>query len=89
MEREAETRREAEPSAEAQAGGGCGVSHSVATTVSLSQGSQGLVMGVTLGRVLKVVLVPCGRGSGGDKGCEAGKCVLHPGDQPALLVGCL
>ena len=67
--REAELLREAgvaEPSVEAWAGAeGVECLHSVASTVSLSQGSQGLVMGVTLGRVLKVVLVSCGRGPGG------------------------
>lgn len=46
---------------------------------SLSQGSQSLVMGVTLGKILKVILVPCDRGWEGCEGVGVGS-VLHAGD---------
>lgn len=58
---------------------------------SVSQGSQSLVMGVTPGKILKVVLVLCGRGSEETEGCEGGRSVLHAGDLlclPASRAGC-
>lgn len=76
----------AKPNAEAWASGWCGGLASVVSwSGSLSQGRQGLVMGVTLGRVLVLV----GEDKEGAKGYEADQSVLHPGDQPALLADCL
>lgn len=54
---------------------------------SLSQGSQSLVMGVTPGKILKVVLVPCDRGSEETEGCEGGRvCAAR---WRAALLACL